>query len=189
MGVPHWHQQSNSFKVTSTNRGESSQRVERETAVRYPKMIYFNVRSIHGWGILSVPGSAQPMEMWLLSVQKGCGDGCEDKGVGTEFHCMSEHHQPSLFYSLPFPNHFSPEEWYSRKESMFQERRWCISRGCQTLLSNLWRGRQWQGLHSLYRNWNSSLSPLRCGAADWLSAPSRLCNIHLSSLHFTYCMW
>lgn len=70
-----------------------------------------------------MPGTAQPMEMGLLSVQKGCGVGCEGKGVGSEFHCMSEHCQSFLFYSLPFPNHFSPDVWYSRKESMFQERR------------------------------------------------------------------
>lgn len=54
-------------------------------------------------------GQLIPMEMWLLSVQKGCGDGCEDNGVGSEFHCVSEHCQPSLFYSLPLLNHFSPE--------------------------------------------------------------------------------
>lgn len=54
-------------------------------------------------------GQLRPMEMWSLSVQKGCGDGCEDKGVGSEFHCMSEHIQSPLFYSLPFLNPFSLE--------------------------------------------------------------------------------
>lgn len=38
-------------------------------------------------------GELRHMEVWLLSVQKRavvCGDGCEDKGAGSGFHCMSE---------------------------------------------------------------------------------------------------
>lgn len=54
-------------------------------------------------------GLLRPIEMWLLSVQKGCGDGCEEKEVGSGLHCMSEFCQSSLFYSLPFLNHFSLE--------------------------------------------------------------------------------
>lgn len=54
-------------------------------------------------------GQLRPMEMWLLSVQKGCDGGCEDKGEGSEFHCMSEHCQSPLLCSLPFLNHFPAE--------------------------------------------------------------------------------
>jgi len=86
------------------------------------------------------------MKLWLLSVEKGtvvCGDGCEDKGAGIELHCMSERCQSSPFHSLPLLSHFSPGEvCYSMKESMLQDRRRYLSKGCQTLTLYLGRERQ-----------------------------------------------
>ena len=83
-----------------------------------------------------MPGTAQTHgSVATKCAEEGCDDGCEDKGVGSELHCMSEHCQSSPFYSLPLLNHFSPGEvCYGMKESMLQERRWYLSKGCQTLI-------------------------------------------------------
>lgn len=80
-------------------------------------------------------GQLRHVEVWLLSVQKGtvvCGDGCEDKG--SELHCVSEHCQSCPFYSLLLLSHFPPGEVCYSMESTLQERRWYLSKGCQTLL-------------------------------------------------------
>lgn len=77
--------------------------------MRYLKRIYSNVRSIRGGGILSVPGTAQTDgSVAREHAERGCGDGCEDKGVGNELHCMATDCQTSPFCSLPLLNHFSP---------------------------------------------------------------------------------
>lgn len=70
--------------------------------MRYPKRIYFNVRSIHGTGILSMPGTAQTDGNVATECAEGsCGGSCGDKGAGSELHCMVEHCQPSPLYSFP----------------------------------------------------------------------------------------
>lgn len=94
--------------------GESLVKGGKGTAVRYPKGIYFSARSIRGWGILSVPGTAQTHgSVATKRAEGGCGDDCEDKGgwgCVCELHCMSEHCQSSPFYSSPLLNHYSPGE-------------------------------------------------------------------------------
>lgn len=70
--------------------------------MRYPKRIYLNVRSIHGRGIQSVPGTAQTDgSVATECVEGSCGDSCGDKGAGGELHCMVERCQPSPLHSFP----------------------------------------------------------------------------------------
>lgn len=85
--------------------------------------------------ILFVPGTTQTHgSVAAKCAEVGCGDSSEDKGVRSDLHCLSEHCQSSPFYSLPMLNHFSPEDSYSMKESMLQNRRWYLSKRCQALL-------------------------------------------------------
>lgn len=55
----------------------------------------------------SVPGTAQT-DVACEHAGRGCGGGCEDKGMESELHCMATDCQTSPFCPLPLLNQFSP---------------------------------------------------------------------------------
>lgn len=126
-------------------------------------------------------GQLRHVELWLLSVwKKGavvCGDGCEGKGAGSEFHRMSEHCQSSPFYPLPLLITFPPEKSAIAWRSLLQ--RGGVHVAGEKIASlkrtpnlTLYLERKVMTKSScLYRNWNSFLPPLSV-AGRWQQTDS-----------------